>query len=255
MSITYLIKKINVFFFKSSFDEKKIILKDVFFTFDSENITRVIKLIKKTQNKINDKSTIIDVGAFNGETAKLLSKAFPATKIIAFEANLEVYKQAVKNCSRQGNIEFLNYAISNKNETIDFYVTNNSVSSSLNKINNSGTKDYEHELDIKQKVSVNAKRLDEYTDIEAILLLKIDTQGNELKVIEGAKEMLKKTAFVLVEMSNHNIYIDGCKYFEVDEMMRNNNFTLVDIIVTYRKDGFLINEYDAIYMNNKYVGR
>ena len=82
------------------------------------------------------------------------------------------------------------------------------------------------------------------------MILKIDTQGHELKVLEGAKETLKKTKFVLIEMSNHNLYINGCKYFEVDDLLRKNNFTLADIIVTYRKKGMLLTEYDAVYMNN-----
>ena len=51
-------------------------------------------------------------------------------------------------------------------------------------------------------------------------------------------------------MSNHNLYINGCKYFEVDDLLRKNNFTLADIIVTYRKKGMLLTEYDAVYMNN-----
>ena len=49
----------------------------------------------------------------------------------------------------------------------------------------------------------------------------------------------KKTKFVLIEMSNHNLYINGCKYFEVDDLLRKNNFTLADIIVTYRKNGLV----------------
>ena len=45
------------------------------------------------------------------------------------------------------------------------------------------------------------------------------------------------------------MYVDGCKYYEVDELLRNNNFKLMDIIVTYRKSGIMRSEFDAIYMN------
>jgi len=100
-------------------------------------------------------------------------------------------------------------------------------------------------------VAIGAKRLDEFTAGAEITLLKIDTQGHELQVLEGAKSTLERTTFVLVEMSSHSMYVNGCKYYEVDEWMRKNNFSLADVIVTYRKQGIIMSEYDAIYVNNK----
>ena len=246
-----MIKKIIKLLFNTSFQQKKLIIKDTFLTDENENITRLIKLVKSEQHDF-DNSLIIDIGADNGETSKLFSKAFPNSKVVGFEANPKIYTLAKENCEHNKNITLYNNAISDKKEIVDFYVTSNDVSSSINKINQTegNSKDYKNELDLKTKVSIQANILDEYTSNQNVLILKIDTQGHELKVLEGAKETLKKTKFVLIEMSNHNLYINGCKYFEVDDLLRKNNFTLADIIVTYRKKGMLLTEYDAVYMNN-----
>ena len=184
-----MINKIVQFIFNSSFSEKKIKVKDIFFTDENENITRVINSIKKSTLTINKNSIIYDIGAFNGATAKLFSKAFPSTKIIGFEANPEVYNIALKNCEGNKNIYIHNAAISDKNETATFYVTSNNVSSSLNKINDKevNVEDYTTKLDLKNKVSVEAKKLDEYNDNCQVLLMKIDTQGHELQVLKGLK--------------------------------------------------------------------
>lgn len=241
-----MLQKINTFFFKTSWAEKKILLKDNLFTPGDENILRVIRSIKKI-NPNSKNTTIIDIGAFNGETSVQFAKAFPQSNILAFEANPETFPIAKKNCDRYKNITVLNHALSDKNEVLDFHITNNSVSSSLNELYD--TADYHDELKIKNKVQVDAKTLDEFSDLENILLIKIDTQGHELHVINGAVKTLKKTDFVLVEMANHSLYKSGCQYYEVDEALRKNNFELLDIIVTYRKNGMEVSEYDAVYIN------
>lgn len=244
-----MLKKIFKYLIHSSLAEKMIVFKDVFLTQENENIARAIKLLKSS-DKTNE-AMIVDVGAFHGHTAQLFAKAFPSKSILAFEAHPGSYEKARERAQALPNMEVHNYAISNKNETMTFYITSNKVSSSLNNIDvlgvNSG--DYKKELDVTEKVEVQARKLDEFTNNKHIALLKIDTQGHELEVLEGATETLKNTRFVLIEMSNHHIYEHGCKYYEVDEWMRQHNFDLVDLIVTYRQKGLRISEYDAIYEN------
>jgi hypothetical protein len=85
-----------------------------------------------------------------------------------------------------------------------------------------------------------------------VLLIKLDTQGTELDVLKGAADTLKRTLFVLSEMNNHDDYKHACKYYEVDEWLRQNGFTLADTITSYRNAGRMI-EYDAIYINERLV--
>lgn len=249
-----MLKKINKFLFHSTLAKKKILLKDIFFTDKNENISRAINLITKTNHTFDKNDLIIDIGAFDGETAKLFSKAFPKTNIIAFEANPKIYQEAVKNCIQKKNITIYNCAISDEEGNLSFNITNNNVSSSLNEINEAAVSnnEYGNELNVKNKTTVKTNKLDRFTGDNEILLIKIDTQGHEIQVLKGALQTLNRTRFILIEMSNHNMYIKGSKYHEIDNFLRKNNFNLADIIVTYRKKGIIITEYDAIYVNNKY---
>ena len=214
--------------FKTTQRERKILIKDNLMIDEQENLTRACRLLKKTDLNMKD-SCIIDVGAFDGNSSLTFSKIFPDTNILGFEANPQAYQTAKNNTSKHSKIELHHTAISNKNEKMTFYVTSNKVSSSLNKLNHIPTNsaDYKKELDVIEKVEVEARKLDEFTKNKKVALLKVDTQGHELEVLEGSKQTLMQTRFVLIEMSNHNIYAQGCKYYEVDEWLRKHNFLLL----------------------------
>ena len=135
---------------------------------------------------------------------------------------------------------------------MDFHITTNKVSSSLNVPDNtlsssSGDGIFDN-IEIK-KVKVSTLDL-EVRGTKEILLIKIDTQGSELGVLKGGVATLQRTSFVISEMNNHEDYKNASKYNEVDAFLRANNFILADIIVAHRSDGRVI-EYDAIYMNRK----
>lgn len=243
-------KKIYHFLFSTSLKHKILLLKEKLFFDKDGHFTVLFRLIKKVVN-IDKNYIILDIGAFDGNSSILFTKTFPNYKITAFEPNETSYNIAIKNTKSFKNIEVKKIALSDKSDIAEFNITKNAVSSSLNSISDILSKEsgYKDELSVVKKITVETKPLDDYKINTEILFIKIDTQGNELRVLEGAKNTLKNTLFVLVEMSNHNIYANGCKYFEVDNWFRNNGFKLVDIIILTRKKGIIVTEFDAIYAN------
>jgi FkbM family methyltransferase len=236
--------------FRLSGAERMLLIKDILFTKHDENITRFIRLIKKTEGKSPKKGIIIDIGAFDGMTAVHFAKEFPGCSINAFEPNANAFNIAIKNCNNYKNISLNNIAISDKTGEAEFSITENQVSSSLNKVNNEAADNSQKgELSVARKVKVKTQSLDELKVVEEILILKIDVQGHEKEVISGGINTLNNVHFILIEMNNHNIYEGSSKYYEVDQLLRESNFKLADIIVTYRKNGLIVTEYDAIYLN------
>ena len=157
--------------FSMSGNEIKLHLKDIVFTHADENITRSIRLIKKTIAHIPGNSVIIDIGAFDGTTSLNFSKAFPLCKIYAFEPNPEAYKTATNNCSNNNNIKLFNCAISDKEGTAVLNVTSNNVSSSLNSINEANAdKTQPSSFTVKTASSVETRTLDSL-NLQNILLL------------------------------------------------------------------------------------
>ncbi|REJ80907.1 MAG: FkbM family methyltransferase [Bacteroidetes bacterium] len=189
---------------------------------------------------------VIDVGAFDGGTCIYFAKAFPDAKIMGFEPNPYSFRLAQKNCQTESNIELLNLALDKNAGLAEFYISSNSVSSSLNPILDN------EKFGLQEKITVNADNLDHVfaERTEKILLIKLDAQGRELSILQGARKLLDRTEFVLSEMNCRNeSYSDGCSYHEVDEFLRKEGFELMNIFSAYITEG--ISEFDALYRKVK----
>jgi len=229
-------------------------LKDILFCNPSEHLFRIIDYAYKNyKGKLN--LPIIDIGAADGGTAAYFSKNFKSATIIAFEPIEKMFKIAKELNEPNKNVNIKNIGLFNSIGEQEINITANYLSSSINELNtteiNAQSSDQQTKFQIIEKQKIRTSTLDEETrNLAEILLIKIDTQGSELVILNSGKEALAKTHLLLIEMNNHDMYKDGCQYYEVDEFMRQQNFKLVDVIVTYRPDG-VMQEYDAIYENKR----
>ena len=73
---------------------------------------------------------------------------------------------------------------------------------------------------------VKTSRLDDIEEIQTCDFLKIDVQGAELDVLEGATRTLRDTAVVELEVEFVPIYKDQPLFAEIDLFMRKNGFLL-----------------------------
>jgi len=135
----------------------------------------------------------IDVGA-NVGWFTVLSAALvgPEGKVFSFEPakeNQDVIEEHIKMNSLT-NVELVKSAVSDKEGTQDFY---------LNPYGNGGHSFYNMQAgreDLKQPevVQVNKVTLDKYlenTDWSKIRLMKIDTEGHDVRVLAGARNLLE----------------------------------------------------------------
>lgn len=245
-----MLKKIINTLFKKSADEIKLMVRELAFTIGDENIIRAVRAIKKKLPNIKGELAIIDIGAFDGEISIKLAKEFPKCKVLAFEPNSAMFEVASEVVKGKPQITLKNIAISDANGTTTFNITANKVSSSLNPINSGNLAgSLRTELAVEKQVTVQTQTLDSLKIQEPVLLIKIDTQGHEMAVLKGATATLQNTLYVLAEMNNHAIYDQSSKYYEVDQWLREHGFSLEDIIVTYRKEGVTLTEFDALYIN------
>jgi FkbM family methyltransferase len=140
---------------------------------------------------------MIDVGANIGATSVPLARGFAPTEFCLFEPHPEVFRTLSSNIALNGlcNVRAHNLAVSDSADlTIDFYAQKGSANMGL-----SSTRlnpDIEHYDCIK----VRSVRLDDhFRDYEGrISVIKIDTQGNELDVLESARAIVAKHRPVVV---------------------------------------------------------
>ncbi len=143
-------------------------------------------------------------------------------------------------------------AIAEKNGTTEFTCFSaNAMSSLLEPV--SGIEDIVPHANVEKTITVKLEKLEDILwDIANIspqpFALKIDTQGSELRVLQGAEKLFHYSKLVQFESSLKPIYQDQPSYFELDLYMRNNEFTIVDIEPGYRHNGSgVLIEYDVIY--------
>jgi FkbM family methyltransferase len=195
---------------------------------------------------------VVDIGCFNGGSSVFFHKELKDVKVIGFEPSKQSYQDALNNTAGIPGIKIESYAVSDFCGVTEFFVTDNKVSSSLNPLTGEDLR-----FSTKNVEKVETITLDEYFNVnslrdEKVLAMKLDVQGHELKVLKGAVNTLKKTIFVLTELSNHETYKGGARYFEVDQLMRDNGFVLQNIFASYSYEKYMY-EYDAIYINSTLV--
>lgn len=87
-------------------------------------------------------------------------------------------------------------------------------------------------VDVRREVEVNVRRLDDYDlsrHAAGRVLLKIDVQGYEDRVLEGAKKTLEMVSYVLVEMTFGKYYSDQASATEILERLFGAGFEVVGV--------------------------
>jgi len=156
----------------------------------SQPYPRELKIIKEFIKNHNKNNCFIDIGAHIGTVSIPYSKLF--NEVICFEANSENYKNLKKNIeyNRCKNIISYNNAISNSNSCYKLIKSGkNSGCYHIEKTNNTN-----NNTNNKTNNNTNNKTitLDELNLNNKIDFIKIDTEGSELYVLEGAINTINK---------------------------------------------------------------
>jgi FkbM family methyltransferase len=175
---------------------------------------------------------ILDVGANAGQYATQMKKLGFNGDIISFEPLVEAFAKLSKAASGHENWQIRNIAIGDEDKESMINIAGNSFSSSLLDILPAHTQSAPQSAYVgTQKVVV--KRLDSvfhdfYKDGDRILL-KIDTQGFEKNVLDGATDSLKLITAVQVEMSIVRLYSNEILFDEMIGYLKNCGFTLYSL--------------------------
>ena len=139
-------------------------------------------------------AVIFDIGANIGLISMMLQKRHQDAKFYAFEPVLPTFEKMKKNIELNNvspDICLFNIGFSDKCEDIEFYLPGTDEAASIQPINDSFY--LKKSLETMQKVLCTVKKIDTFikkNKLEKLDFIKIDTEGNEKFVLEGAKETL-----------------------------------------------------------------
>jgi FkbM family methyltransferase len=164
------------------------------------------------------------------------------------------------------NVHLNNFALGDKIEYKDFYITAQTDNSSFNKINKDTiwlkkrSKQFNTTIDgyIKSKIKTKINTLDNYCKnkkIDTIDLLKIDTQGYEDKVLQGSFNILKKNNIksIVTEIMFDDVYEKYFSFSDIEKYIIKNNFRMVAInLANNNLFSGLVFSADVCYFNKNY---
>ena len=177
------------------------------------------KMIDKYINdniKLDNKSVVIDVGANIGEFS--LAIADKVGKIISVEPDPIAFKCLALNMHKYKNVNSVNHLLSNSNGTVDFYISSDTADSSMIEPDS-----YDSKIAIQ---SITLDDLMKKNSIENIDLLKIEAEGAEPEVLEGAKFTLSISKNVTVDCSKERHGEDTIS--QVSDILLKNSYNIIE---------------------------
>ena len=199
-----------------------------------------------------DKPIIFDVGAHRGETSNYYCSLIENCIVYSFEPSTESYQALVNNTIHNPQIKPFNLALGNSNKKTELNINSFSQTNSILPTHQLGPQTWgDGLLETKKTEQINLMTLDEFVrtqSIERIDLLKLDTQGSEYLVIEGAMQTLSKIKIIYTEIITMPTYDGQIEFDEFIKLMRLNNFELYNIYNQSLINGKL-RQLDAIFIN------
>lgn len=170
-------------------------------------------------------TTVIDVGANQGHVTRALQYMFPEASIYAFEP---IKKEADKLCASFSKRKVIveNLALGNKSGKAILYKYGFSPASSLLPATLKYSEKFRG-VSIGDEVAVQTTTLDSYfknAKLTGEVFLKIDTQGTEKQVLEGAKSFLKFVSIIHIETLFDELYKNQSTFDEVYKFLTKLGF-------------------------------
>jgi len=175
---------------------------------------------------------LVDIGAVGAPPSHWLPLK-DKIHLIGFEPNEEECKKLNESNCEYKKSDFLPYAIGERNEKRPFYITEFNECCSLLKPNFEWLNrfDYGSFFNVNQKIEIETLTLDsieKFNDMR-IDALKIDAQGNELPILEGAKSILKDVFLLEIESGLHKNYENETTFDELCPFLNQKGFTCMEV--------------------------
>jgi FkbM family methyltransferase len=176
---------------------------------------------------------VLDVGANTGKYAQKLRRQMRyKNKIISFEPLSEAYQALATKAKKDRNWETMHCALGGADCNMEIHVAGNSYSSSILEMLPAHEKSAPQSKYVGRE-SIEVKTLDTIFGTlgckKQNILLKLDTQGYEKHVLEGAKQTLPLIDSIKLEASLVPLYEGEFLFHELCSLLYAKGYRLVSI--------------------------
>ncbi|QMU60297.1 MAG: FkbM family methyltransferase [Gammaproteobacteria bacterium] len=177
--------------------------------------------MRNISSKYRTINSVIDIGASNGSWSLSLKNHLPNCKYLLIEAQ-EFHKKALhKTCEIHENFQYILAAAGKSKGKIYF----NAEDPLGGQASYTPYESHNIEVDVTSIDSeVQSKNL------KGPFLLKFDTHGFEVPILEGANKTLEQTEVIVMECYNFNIAPECLLFYEMCAYLNEIGFRCVDLV-------------------------
>ena len=229
----------NIFFFHNSQDnlyqDAIALCEDIKLSHQTPREATFLTNILEQFHYHNEEILIADIGTYRGDFTSDLIHGFPRARAVLFEPTPNSFSYLLKKFADNPLVRVVNCAISNYDGDDIFYLLEDGATNSLLYPVNQNVSE------IKASVKTLDKFWQEESNFQQLDILKIDTQGNDLKVLQGAREVIKQySPCILVEAIFIELYQTQNSYYEIIKYMQEYEYSLANILnIHYSEKGVL----------------
>jgi FkbM family methyltransferase len=181
---------------------------------------------------------IVDAGARYGIHPSFKS-IFDISRFYLFEPEPIEFNRLVKKFSENSNVKVSNLALSNRKDNLKLRINQHTALSTLKNLGS-----YINEENYKfdefrevNSVNVQAESIDNFFSNSKVDFLKLDVEGFELNVLEGAQFQLENNIVgVRSEVTFVDMHDNGASFGKIHDFLLSKNFELLNL--DYNGQGF-----------------
>lgn len=197
--------------------------------------------------------TILDVGANTGQFAKQFRMHFPKTRIHSFEPIPSCFKALQTEASMDGSWKCHNFALGSRTGNVEFFLHVAHTPSSSFLQTTETVVSMLPQTKEQEVVNIECQRLDEWMNDHVAecppeVLLKLDVQGFESEVLEGASDTLGIVEAVICEVNVKPLYKHQSLFSEIVRKLDEYSLCFHGVLEHGFDSNCNVNSFDAVFI-------
>ena len=237
---------------------KRAILRNQLSASDFSDVPLDMIEMMETIRNVRQRSTVLlDVGAFKGQFSKTADAFFHFDQICSFEPNAAMH-DTIRANNQGKKLRIQHIALADvSGQEVTFYLHDDaSMNSTVSAEDEVLRKEFPFSNpDNIQATTVMTKKLDDFIreDFQGtgkeVFFLKLDTQGNELSILQHGIETLKRTEICLIEFMFTSPYKTKFSFYELIEFMKQHHFTCEGALSLRKRPSGKISSVDFLFVH------
>lgn len=198
--------------------------------------------------------TIVDVGANKGQFARQILKIFPHAQIHSFEPLPSAFEALKGWAASRPSVNTYNVAVGDSNGFVNMnFHTDHGASSSI--LNTTSTEEALYPMTRNQQtISVPLRKLDDLLAADVLeggVLIKLDVQGYEDRVLRGGARVLERARAVILEVCLDPLYENQADFEDLLTTLTGHGYRYVgNLHQVYGDDGRVV-YLDSVFVRNE----